>query len=220
MVTMYKNLIFILVLILMTACASVFQEDAVPQDCAGEDCRAGEQRRTGDSAAEALQYVIGPGDVLQVFVWRNDELSTTVPVRPDGRISLPLVDDIQASNQTAMQLAQGIEKKLSKYIRDPKVSVIVTQFGGAYHQQVRVVGEVTRAQAIPHRQNMTVLDAMILVGGMTEFAAGNRAVIIRKTDSGSRRIKVKLKNLMKKGDVSQNFQLLPGDVLLVPESLF
>lgn len=210
-----KHSIVILIFVMFTtSCASTFQ---VEQDWSDSPVAPDSEVLPKE---DSLRYLIGPGDTLKVFVWRNAELSTTVPVRPDGRISLPLVDDIVASDLTPSQLAKAIKKELAKYIREPNISVIVTGFGGSYNQQVRVVGEVLRPQAIPYRQNMTVLDAMILAGGLTEFAAGNRAVIIRKTETGAKKVRVKLKNLLKKGDIRGNYQLLPGDVLLVPETLF
>ncbi|MDH5230205.1 MAG: polysaccharide export protein [Gammaproteobacteria bacterium] len=169
---------------------------------------------------EEVQYLIGPGDVLRVFVWRNEELSTTVPVRPDGRISLPLVEEVEASDKTPRQLANEIEQSLSLYIKNPKVSVIVTEFGGSYNQQIKVVGEVVNPQAIPYRKNMTVLDAIIVVGGLSEFAAGNRAKIIRRIGGQTQEIPVKLKSLLKRGDIRNNHKLVPGDVILVPETFF
>lgn len=134
------------------------------------------------STGESPDYLIGPNDNLQIFVWRNPELSTTVPVRPDGRISMPLIEDLQAANKTPTDLARDVEKVLSEFVQNPVVTVIVTGFVGPFDQQVRVVGEASQPRAIPYREKMTVLDVMIAVGGLTEFAAGNRAVIVRADD--------------------------------------
>ena len=167
------------------------------------------------------EYLIGPGDTLQVFVWENPDLSTTVPVRPDGRISLPLLQDVEASDKSAAQLAADIKTGLSAYIRDPVVTVIVTEFMGPYSQQVRVVGEAAEPKAIPYRSEMSVLDVMIAVGGLTQFAAGNRAVIVRKVEGGKdQEVPVKLDDLLKDGDLTANVPVMPGDVLVVPQSWF
>jgi polysaccharide export outer membrane protein len=167
----------------------------------------------------APAYVIGPGDALQVFVWRNPELSTTVPVRPDGKISTPLVEDMVAIGKTPSQLAVDIERVLSEYVKSPQVSVIVTQAISVY-SQIKVTGQVLHPQALPYREGMTVLDAILAVGGMAQFASGNRAKIVRSENGRQSELKVKLINLVNKGDMSQNLALKPGDVLVVPESAF
>lgn len=168
---------------------------------------------------ETVEYKIGAGDQLQVFVWNNRDLSTTVPVRPDGLISTPLVEDMPAAGKTPSELARDLEKALSEYVRNPKVNVIVTSFvGGA---QVRVVGQATNPQALPYRSNMTLLDVMIAVGGLGEFAAGNRAKIVRRTaDGGQQEIRVRLADLLNKGDMAANVAMQPGDVLIIPETRF
>lgn len=166
------------------------------------------------------EYLIGPGDTLQVYVWRNPDISVTVPVRPDGYISTPLVEDIKAINKTPSQLARDIERRLSKYIRDPVVTIIVTNFVGTYNKQVRVIGEAAKPQALPFRENMTLLDVMIAVGGLTDFAAGNSAKLIRKVGGKTIEIPVRLKDLLQDGDISANKRVLPGDILLIPQSLF
>lgn len=165
-------------------------------------------------------YRIGPGDNLQIFVWRNAELSTTVPVRPDGRISVPLIEDLEVTGKTATQLAREIEKQLGVYIQDPNVTIIITSFGGPFNQLIRIVGAATQPQAIEYRANMTALDAMIAVGGLTEFAAGNRAALYRKTADGQKQYRIRLHDLIKNGDLSANVELLPGDILIIPESVF
>jgi polysaccharide export outer membrane protein len=171
------------------------------------------------SATTGSEYIIGPGDSLQVFVWRNEELSTTVPVRPDGRISTPLVEDMIAVGKTPSKLARDIEAVLSEYIRSPQVNVIVTNAVSTF-SQVRVLGQVTTPQAVPYREGMTVLDAVLAVGGLGEFAAGNRGKIVRVEGGKQQEIKVRIGDLVNKGDVSQNLPLKPGDVLVVPESRF
>jgi polysaccharide export outer membrane protein len=165
-------------------------------------------------------YLIGPGDNLQIFVWRNPELTSTVPVRPDGRISVPLVEDMPAVGKTPTVLARDIEQVLKQYVQEPIVNVIVTGFVGPFGQQVRVVGEAAKPQAISFRANMSLLDVMIDVGGLTRFAAGNRAVIVRKVDGESRERRVRLDDLIKDGDISANVKMLPGDILIIPQSYF
>ena len=172
------------------------------------------------SLAVAPQYVIGPEDELNVFVWQNPDLSVTVPVRPDGRISTPLVDEMTAAGKTSQELSRDIEKSLSKYVKDPLVTVTVQTFNGPYNQQIRIVGQAAEPKAIPYRSEMTVLDAIIAVGGMTEFAAGNRAVIVRTEDGTQQSYNVRLDDLIVGGDVSANVPLLPGDILIIPQSWF
>lgn len=164
-------------------------------------------------------YIIGPGDTLNVVVWRNPELSMSVPVRPDGKITTPLVEDLPAIGKDASTLARDIEKALSKYIRDPVVTVVVTSFAGPFSEQIRVVGEAAKPQVLAYRQKMTVLDVMIAVGGITEFADGNRASILR-TAEGNKQYNVRLKDLLRGGDVSANVEVKPGDVLVIPQSWF
>ena len=168
---------------------------------------------------EAARYIIGPGDALQVFVWRNPELSTTIPVRPDGKISTPLVEDMVAVGKTPSELARDIEKVLAEYVRSPQVNIIVTQPLSTF-SQVRIIGQVAKPQALPFREGMTVLDAVLAVGGLGPFAAGNRAKIVRNEGGKQREIKVKLEDLVNKGQMSGNVPLKPGDVLVVPESFF
>jgi polysaccharide export outer membrane protein len=165
------------------------------------------------------QYVIGPGDTLQIFVWRNPEMTATVPVRPDGKISTPLVEDMVAVGKNPSALARDIEKVLSEYVRAPTVNVIVTQPVGAFGQ-VQVIGQVTRPGSLPYRAGMKLLDAVLTVGGVTQFAAGNRTKVERSAQGSKQEIKVKLDNLLNKGDMSQNLPLQPGDVIVVPESRF
>jgi len=165
------------------------------------------------------EYRIGPGDQLEVFVWRNPELSTKVPVRPDGKISTPLVEDMIAVGKTPSQLARDMEEVLAEYVRSPTVNIIVTQAVSAF-SQVKVLGQVTRPQAVPYREGMTVLDVVLQVGGLGPFAAGNRAKIVRTENGKQTEIHVRLVDLINKGDMKQNVPMLPGDVLVVPQSLF
>jgi polysaccharide export outer membrane protein len=170
---------------------------------------------------EQSAYVIGPTDTLSIHVWRQPELSTPVVVRPDGKISVPLIEDLQAAGRTPSELSRDITKVLSEYVQDPKVTVIVTNFVGPFDRQIRVVGEAARPQAIPFRRNMTVLDVMIAVGGLTDYAAGNRAVIVRRAANGAQQsYNVKLDDLLKDGDVEANAYVLPGDVIIIPQSWF
>lgn len=171
------------------------------------------------AAAEDYSYVVGAGDTLNIIVWRNPELSLVVPVRPDGKISAPLVDELVAQGKTSTTIARDIEKKLSTYVRDPVVTVIVTSFVGPYSEQIRVVGEAARPQFLPFKQKMTLLDVMIAVGGLTDFADGNGAKILR-TSEGNRQYAVRLKDLIRRGDVSANVEMRPGDILVIPQSFF
>jgi polysaccharide export outer membrane protein len=173
--------------------------------------------QSGAAPTVAADYVIGPGDVLQVFVWRNPELSVTIPVRPDGKVSTPLVEDMVAVGKTPSELARDMEKVLSEYIRSPQVNVIVSTPVGSL-SQVKAIGQVKTPQGVPYRDGMHVLDLLLAVGGMTDFAAGNRAKIVRQEGGKSREIQVKLDSLVNKGDMGQNVELRPGDVLIVPES--
>jgi polysaccharide export outer membrane protein len=166
------------------------------------------------------EYIIGPLDNLNIFVWRNPDVSISVPVRPDGRISTPLIEDLAAAGKTPTQLARDVEGELAKFIQDPIVTVIVTGFNGPFARQVRVVGQATRPQAIPYRDNMTLLDVMVAVGGITEFAAGNRASIVRTVNTEQKQYRVRVSDLVKDGDVTANVQMLPGDILIIPESWF
>lgn len=171
-------------------------------------------------AADAeYNYVIGPLDAVNIIVWRNPELSMSVPVRPDGKISTPLVEDLPALGKDATTLARDIEEALSKFIREPVVTVIVTDFKGPYSEQIRVVGEAAEPQTLPYVQKMTLLDVMISVGGITDFAAGNRATILR-TAEGNKQYSVRIDDLIKRGDVSANVEMRPGDVLIIPQSWF
>lgn len=171
------------------------------------------------SGVKDYAYLIGPGDTLAIQVWRNPELSATVPVRPDGKLSAPLIDELPVQGKDAVQVARELEKTLAKYIRDPVVTVVVNGFVGPYSEQVRVVGEAARPQALPYRNGMTLLDVMIAVGGLTDFADGNGARLIRTNEDG-RQYRARLKDLVKRGDVAANAEVRPGDIIIIPQSLF
>jgi len=176
---------------------------------------------TGSAAAEMSQdYKIGPLDTVQIFVRNEPDLSVTVPVRPDGMISTPLIDDMGAAGKTASQLGKDIAEKLRSYVQDPVVTVMVSSFAGPFDQQVRVVGEAAKPQAIPYRAKMTVLDVMIEAGGLTEFADGNRAVLVRRNNEGQQSYNVRLGDLLKEGDIRANVAVMPGDVIIIPQSWF
>lgn len=165
-------------------------------------------------------YQIGAGDSLTIFVWRNAELTTSVTVRPDGRISVPLIEDLYVEGKTPSELSREIETQLADYVQDPLVTVTVGQFVGTFPQQVRIVGEATEPKAIPYRANMTVLDVVILAGGLTEFADGNNTTLVRSEDGTQKEYRVYLDDLLEDGDISANLPLLPGDILIVPETFF
>lgn len=165
-------------------------------------------------------YLIGPGDNLSIFVWRNPDLSTSLPVRPDGKISMPLVEDLQAVGKTPTQLSRDIEVELSKYVKTPKVNIIVTGFVGTFGNQIRVVGKAVEPRALSYRGDMTLLDVMIEVGGLADGAAGNRAKIVRRYGGQSKEIDVRINDLIDKGIISANVEMMPGDVLIIPESRF
>ncbi|MDE2457005.1 MAG: polysaccharide export protein [Burkholderiales bacterium] len=189
--------------LLVTACASSNSFPPAPAQAANDD----------------YTYRIGPGDNLNIIVWRNPELSMSVPVRPDGKVAAPLVDEIVAQGKTSVELARDIEGVLGKYVRDPVVTVLVTNFVGPYSEQIRVVGAAAKPQALAFKNKMTLLDVMIAVGGLTDFAAGNSATILR-TSEGNKQYSVRLRDLMKGGDVSANVEMRPGDILIIPQSLF
>ncbi len=189
----------------LSGCASLTPSDLPPAPAA--------------AASTDYTYVIGAGDNLNIVVWRNPDLSMSVPVRPDGKMSAPLVEELPAQGKTPVELARDIEKRLSTYVRDPIVTVLVSGFVGPYSEQIRVVGEAARPQFLPFKQKMTLLDLMIAVGGLTDFADGNRA-IIQRTSDGNKQYSVRLKDLLKRGDLSANVEMRPGDILIIPQSLF
>lgn len=198
---MFRTLITVLGLALASACSTAYPP--APPKAAQPD----------------YKYVIGPGDTLNIVVWRNPELSATVPVRPDGRITTPLVEDIVAQGKNPDALAREIESALKKFLQDPVVTVVVQNFGLGTSEQVRVLGQAVKPATLPYRQNMTLLDVLIAVGGLTEFAAGNRAVLIRAAEN-NKAYNVRLADLIKAGDVTANIEMLPGDIIIIPETWF
>lgn len=172
--------------------------------------------------APGEEYIIGPLDTLNIFVWRNPELGAKVQVRPDGRITTPLISDMPAVGKTPAMLATDMKLALGEYIKDPIVSVIVENFSGTFSQQIRIVGATEKPASLPYRANMTLLDAMIAVGGLSEYAAGNRARLVRydRATGKQREYDVKINNLLKNGDTRANVRLEPGDVIIIPESMF
>jgi polysaccharide export outer membrane protein len=171
-------------------------------------------------ASPTGEYLIGPGDTLEIFVWRQPELSVTVPVRPDGRISTPLVNDVVAVGKTPTALATEIEQVLSEFVRAPEVNVIVQDFVGTSGAQVRVLGQAQEPQSVPYREGMTLLDVVIEAGGLTEFAAGNRSRLIRTVNGRSEERRLKLEDLINRGDIEQNIRMQPGDIVIIPEAVF
>ncbi|MEM6603531.1 MAG: XrtA/PEP-CTERM system exopolysaccharide export protein [Pseudomonadota bacterium] len=172
------------------------------------------------SPLQKPEYQLGPLDNIQIFVWRSPELSTNVAIRPDGKISIPLIEDLTAAGKTPTQLAREIEQILSTYVKDPLVTVIVSGFTGAFEQQVRVIGQSKNPSAIPYSSGMTVLDVLIAVGGLKEFADGNSATLTRGTDKMRKTYALRLDDLIRKGDIEANVPVLPGDVIIIPESVF
>lgn len=187
-------------------------------------CSSLEELPTAKPIAETeeqeTEYRIGSDDSLQIFVWRNPELSNSVSVRPDGKITIPLIEDLPATGKTPTELARDIEKQLSVYIQDPIVTVIMRGFVGLPKDRVRVVGEAARPQALPYRSTMTLLDIMISVGGLTDFADGNRATISRLIDDELKQFRVRIDDMLRAGDMSANVRILPGDVIVIPEAWF
>lgn len=165
-------------------------------------------------------YLIGPGDNLEVFVWQNPDLKANVPVRPDGKISTPLIEDMVAVGKTPTQLARDMEQVLSKYIKRPSVNIIVSNFVGQFSEQIRVVGQAAKPQALSYRESITLLDVMIEVGGLTEFASGNKAKIVRRYGGTEENIPVRIHDLLNRGRIKENVKLKPGDIIIIPESFF
>jgi len=214
-----KNVLLVAVLVWSNLVAAQQPPQAVPQ-APVPTAPAATPVPVPDESKVGPNYIVGPGDSLQIFVWRNPELTTTVPVRPDGKITTPLVQDMVAVGKTPSQLAKDIEIVLAEYIRSPQVNVIVANPVSAF-SQVKVIGHVTNPQSLPYREGMRVLDAVLASGGLAQFAAGNRAKIVRKDPDGKQsELRVRIADLLNKGDMRQNLELRPGDVLVIPESRF
>jgi polysaccharide export outer membrane protein len=214
------SLIFLsLPLVATVACTPLAQAEKPGTSTAVVEAGASAPAPTLPGLPAAAAYIIGPGDSLEVFVWRNAELSATVPVRPDGKISTPLVEDMVAVGKTPTQLARDVEKVLSEYVKSPQVNVIVTQPLSAF-SQIKVIGQVSKPQSLPYREGMTVLDALLSVGGLGPYAAGNRAKVVRTAMGRQTEFKVNVGKIIDKGDMTQNLKLQPGDVIVVPETRF
>jgi polysaccharide export outer membrane protein len=172
------------------------------------------------NSAQSSSYVIGPGDTLNVFVWHNADLTRQIPVRPDGRISMPLMGDVVAAGKTPDDLSKEMQDKLKPYVKDPLVTVIPVNFVGMFTHQIRVVGEAVQPKEIPYRASMTALDVMIAVGGLTKYADGDHAVLVRPIGGAQKQYRVHLDSLVRDGDVSQNVEMQPGDILIIPQRYF
>jgi len=190
------------------------------QACSSNTLPAATVQPALTSAVDQYNYLIGPNDSVTIFVWRNPELSGSFIVRPDGKISTSLVEDVPVAGRTATQFAREMEKVLAKYIRDPVVTVSVTGFVGPYSEQVRVIGAASKPQAFPYRQYMTLLDLMVASGGLTDFASGNSAKLVRVTNGKQTTYDIRLDDLVRDGDISANVDMLPGDVVIIPEAWF
>ena len=188
--------------------------------CASQAPTHSELPAASGDAQYSTRYRIAPGDEVQIFVWRNPEVSTSVPVRPDGLLSAPLLEEIPAAGKTPAELARDLEAELSTYLRDPLVTVIVDEFVGTYREQIRVLGEATQPRALLYRDSMTLLDVLIQVGGLTDFADGNNATLIRVEDGSQEQYRLRLDDLIRDGDISANVDMRPGDVIIVPEAWF
>jgi len=200
-------------LIILAGCAGVLS------GCTGLD-ELPTAKPVSETEVLETEYRIGSDDSLQIFVWRNPELSNSVSVRPDGKITIPLIEDLQATGKTPTELARDIEKELSVYIQDPIVTVIMRGFVGSLRDRVRVVGEAAQPQALPYRSTMTLLDIMIAVGGLTDFADGNRATLTRAIDGEQKQYRLRIDDLLRAGDLSANVRISPGDVIVIPEAWF
>lgn len=180
----------------------------------------GSKARDTSAQPETGDYVIGAGDQLEIHVRDNPDLSVNLPVRPDGKISVPLIEEVEAAGRSPASLSSELEERLAKYVRDPNVTVIVQEFVGTYSDQIRIIGEAVEPRAIAYREGMTVLDAIIQVGGLTEFAAGNRTKLVRRRDGDTLRYQVRLADLLNDGAIEENRPLRPGDILIIPEAYF
>jgi len=210
----------IILFLLIAACGSIGPSETGTK-VEGTAAAAADTADDPSAGPGAHEYVIGAGDTLGISVYHAPELSIPgLPVRPDGRISMPLIPDIVAAGKTPTQLGKELEERLKEYIKDPIVTVMVTGFIGPFNRQVRVIGEATEPAAVPYRDHMTVLDLMIAVKGLTKYAAGNSAIIVRGTGEKRQTIRVRLSDLIKYGDIDQNIEMVPGDTLIIPQSWF
>jgi polysaccharide export outer membrane protein len=193
---------------------------ALMTGCAGTGAERAELPAASGDAQYSTRYRVAPGDEVTIFVWRNPEVSTEVTVRPDGLVSAPLMEEIPAAGKTPAELARDMEEELSTYLRDPLVTVIVEQFVGNYREQIRVVGEAATPRALLYNDSMTLLDVMIATGGVTDFADGNNATLVRVVDGEQKEFRVRLDDLIRDGDISANVDMRPGDIVIIPEAWF
>lgn len=219
MIKMKTVLTTAIALFVATGCASAPPNAAVTATSVAASAPAADTN-TVASADDQYQYIIGPGDTLDIFVWGYEDLTVSVPVRPDGKITTRLIEDMQASGKTPTTLARDIEKKYVTYVKNPTVSVTVDEFVGVPSQQIKVVGGGSQPKTVPYRDKMTVLDVMIEVGGLSKFSSGNKARLVRNIDGEQTSYRVKLHSLLKGGDISANRPVLPGDIIIIPESWF
>ncbi len=206
-ITIVKNIAVLALLTVLTACSSATLPEATPRASLTTD-------------VNNYQYLIGPGDNLTIFVWRNPEISGSFIVRPDGKVTTSLVEDIVVAGKTPTMLARELEEELSTFINSPRVTVSVNAFQGPFSEQVRVIGEATNPRAVNYTQHMTLLDLMIAVGGLTEFADGNRAKLVRVVNGQQKSFEVDIDDLIRKGDIEKNVDVLPGDIVIIPEAWF
>lgn len=199
---------------------SVFAGAFLLTGCASQDDKRLELPRASGDEQYSTRYRIAPGDSVQIFVWRNPEVSTSVPVRPDGLLSAPLLEEVPAAGKTPAELARDLEAELSTYLRDPLVTVIVEGFVGTYREQIRILGEASQPRALLYNDSMTLLDVLIQVGGITDFADGNNATLVRVVDGKQQEYRLRLDDLIREGDISANVDMRPGDVIIVPEAWF
>ncbi|MFM1891765.1 MAG: hypothetical protein RLZ44_842 [Pseudomonadota bacterium] len=188
--------------------------------CSGTQVKYPELPEATGDAQWSTRYRIAPGDSVQIFVWRNPEVSTSVPVRPDGLLSAPLLEEIPAAGKTPAELARDLEAELSTYLRDPLVTVIVNGFVGIYREQIRVVGEASQPKALLYNDSMTLLDLMVAVGGLTNYADGNNSTLVRMVDGEQQQFRLRIDDLIREGDISANIDMRPGDIVIIPEAWF
>lgn len=204
----------------LTSLLGALAGGALLTGCASQNGARPELPPASGDAQYSTRYRIAPGDNVQIFVWRNPEVSTSVPVRPDGLLSAPLLEEVPAAGKTPAELARDLEAELSTYLRDPLVTVIVDAFVGTFREQIRVVGEATQPRAMLYNDSMTLLDVMIQSGGLTDFADGNNSTLVRVVDGKQEEFRLRLDDLLRDGDITANVDMRPGDVIIVPEAWF
>jgi len=217
---MKKFLIVTIALLVVTGCANTGSGSAAQRTATSVNASSQPTRAASSGDDSSYQYIIGPGDSLDIFVWGYKDLSATVPVRPDGRITTRLIEDMQASGRTPTDLARDIESKYETFVKNPTVTVTVDEFEGNPTQQIKVVGGGAAPKTVPFRNSMTLLDVMIEVGGLSEFSNGNKAVLVRELNGKQESYKIRLDSLLERGDITANRPVQPGDIIIIPESWF